>query len=93
MDSSEKRPNITGMIEGLKFRDGPMGPWNAATKDLSIYIKRVNGYYAESENLNIPVVLMFDVFNTDINDSWENNQEKAFRLEFLRENSEDGQQG
>ena len=88
METSEKMPYIAGMIEGLKFRDGPMGSWKAATKNLSIYIERVNGYYAESENLNIPVVLMLDVVNTDINSAWESNQEKEFRLEFLREHSE-----
>ena len=31
---------------------------------------------------------MLDMINTDISSSWESNEEKEFRLEFLREHSE-----
>lgn len=87
VEASKKTPYIAGMIEGLKFRDGPMGPWEPAADQLSLFIEGLNEYYLESENLNIPIALMLDVVNTDIKCSWESNAEKDFRLEFLREHS------
>lgn len=88
MDTSEKTPDIAGMIEGLKLRDGIMDSWKPATDELSLFIEGLNEYYLESENLNIPIVLILDIVNTDINSSWESKEEKEFRIKFLREHSE-----
>lgn len=88
MEYNEKQIYVQGMIEGLKFRGEIPGPWQAATRDLRVYIENLDHYYSNSENILIPVVLMLDVVNSDISNSWESKEEKEFRLEFLREHSE-----
>jgi hypothetical protein len=56
MEESKRIPYLSGMIEGLKFRDNAMGPWEAVTDDLPLYVERLSEYYSEPDNLNIPMV-------------------------------------
>jgi hypothetical protein len=85
MQEPERIPYLSGMIEGLKFRNNAMGPWEAVTEDLSLYLESLNEYYSEPDNLDIPMILMLDVVNNDIGELWESPDERDFRIESLRE--------
>lgn len=77
---------LQGMVEGLKFRDGALGPFKLANDDLGIYISDIDSYYHNKLNHEIPVVLIFDLINCRIAGLCQ--EECCFRIQSLQQISQ-----